>query len=96
MRHAISLQYLKDGDELPRAGYEFTDGDIELPEGATVPRVGEFIQLVTNESAKSYVVLAVHTRIMMVGSTAQPNWHTFVTVGPDAGVKDQRLLAIRE
>lgn len=96
MAHTISLQYMEPGDPQPRAGYEFTDAELELPEGGTVPRIGEFIQLVTEKSTKSYVVLAVHTRIFMVDPNNKPGWHTYITVGPESEVKDQRLLAIRE
>ena len=96
MSHTISLQYMEKNDEAPRAGYEFTDGEFKLPEGASVPRVGEFLQLVTLTSSKSYVVLAVHTRIMMLDPEQEPGWHTYVTVGPESEVADPRLLRIRE
>lgn len=93
--HTISLQYMESGDQLPRAGYEFTDAGLEIPVGGTVPRVGEFLQLVTDKSTKSYVVLAVHTRIVLMPDQ-EPGWHTYVTLGPDSEVVDKRLLAIRE
>jgi hypothetical protein len=96
MTHTISLQYMEAGDARPRAGYEFTDGELAVPEGGTVPRVGEFIQLVRSDSTKSYVVLAVHTRIVMLDPNQTPGWHTYVTVGPESEVKDSRLLAIHE
>lgn len=96
MSHTISLQYMEQGDSQPRAGYEFTDGELEVPQGGTVPRIGEFLQLVTGNSSKSYVVLAVHTRIVMLDPAAKPGWHSYVTVGPASEVADTRLLAIRE
>lgn len=95
MPHTISLQYMAPGDELPRAGYEFTDAELEIPTGGTVPRIGEFLQLVTDKSAESYVVLAVHTRIVLLPGQ-EPGWHTYVTVGPVSAVTDKRLLAVRE
>lgn len=85
----------KDYDQ-PRAGYELTDGEFELPEGGTVPRIGEFLQLITADATKSYVVLAVHTRIFMADPHQKPGWHTYVTLGPDHEVEDKRLLSIRE
>ncbi|MFX1682872.1 hypothetical protein PV762_26965 [Mitsuaria sp. CC2] len=96
MRHTISLQYMKPEDSKPSAGYEFTDSELELPDGGTVPRVGEFIQLVTDKSTTSYVVLAVHTRIFLADPKIKPGWHSYVTVGPVKNVPDPRLLAIRE
>jgi len=95
MTHSISFQYIEPGWEAPRAGYEITDQGFDLPPGAPVPRVGEFVQLVQPDSSDSYVVLAVHTRIFMLGAEA-PGFHSVVTVGPASGVDDQRLLAIRE
>ncbi|MGK5032611.1 hypothetical protein ACQ4W7_23975 [Janthinobacterium sp. MDT1-19] len=95
MAHSISLQYMEPDDATPRAGYEFTDGGLELPEGAPVPRIGEFMQLILGDSSKSYVVLAVHTRLFMLDPKAI-GWHSVVTLGPGAQVADQRLLIIRE
>lgn len=95
MAHSISLQYMEPGEDAPRSGYEFTDGALELPDGASVPRVGEFMQLILGDSAKSYVVLAVHTRLFMLDPDAV-SWHSVVTLGPDSQVSDQRLLIIRE
>lgn len=95
MAYTISLQYMEKDDPAPRAGYEFTDAELRLPEGASVPRIGEFLQLVTGTSTKSYVVLAVHTRIVMLGHN-EPGWHAYVTVGPESEVTDPRLLQIRE
>jgi hypothetical protein len=82
-------------DELPRAGYEFPDGGLDLTEGAPVPRVGEFMQIVTGETTKHYVVLAVNTRLFLLHGQP-PGWLSYVTLGPGSQVKDQRLLAIRE
>jgi hypothetical protein len=96
MSHTISFQYMENNDPAPRAGYEFTDGEFKLPAGASVPRIGEFLQLVTGSSSKSYVVLAVHTRIVMLDPNSEPGWHTYVTVGPESEVADPRLLHIRE
>lgn len=83
-------------DDAPRAGYELTDAEFPLPEGASVPRIGEFIQIVTRTSAEHYVVLAVQTRIMLLDEPANAGWHTYVTVGPTKDVTDPRLLLIRE
>lgn len=96
MAYTISFQYMEPDDEQPSAGYEITDCEFNLPEGCHVPRVGEFIQLVKGDSANSYVVLAVQTRIFMPDPKENPGWHTYVTLGPDSQVSDQRLLIIRE
>lgn len=95
MAHTISLQYMKKDDEKPAAGYEFTDASLDLPAGMHVPRVGEFMQLLTEKSADSYVVLAVNTRLVMFEGQ-DPGWHTVITLGPGHEVVDQRLLIIRE
>jgi hypothetical protein len=95
MRHTISFQYMAPDYDAPRAGYEITDAELELPEGAHVPRVGEFLQLITDNGTDDYVVFAVNTRIFMVGQQ-DPGWHTYITVGPGSEVKDKRLLMIRE
>jgi hypothetical protein len=95
MTHSISFQYLERGWEVPRAGYEITDQGIDLPEGTPVPRIGEFVQLVKLDSCESYVVLAVHTRILMLSDQA-PGFHSVLTVGPASEVEDPRLLVIRE
>lgn len=95
MGHTICLQYMESGDELPRAGYEFTDAGLELSEGAPVPRVGEFMQIVTGKSTKDYVVLAVNTRAYLLEGHP-PGWTSYITLGPGDQAPDQRLLAIRE
>ncbi|WP_436533785.1 hypothetical protein [Janthinobacterium sp. MDT1-19] len=53
------------------------------------------MQLILGDSSKSYVVLAVHTRLFMLDPKAI-GWHSVVTLGPGAQVADQRLLIIRE
>ncbi|MES2756346.1 MAG: hypothetical protein V4693_03145 [Pseudomonadota bacterium] len=95
MGHTISLQYMEAGWEEPRAGYEFTDGEFPVPQNGHVPRVGEFIQLLTPESAKMYQVLAVNTRIAIFPGQ-EPGWHSYLTVGPADEASDQRLTRIRE
>ena len=40
---------MKSEDEKPSAGYELTDEGFELPEGAPVPRAGEFLQVVKGD-----------------------------------------------
>lgn len=96
MAHTICLQYMERGDELPRAGYEFTDAGLNMPDGAPIPRVGEFMQIVTGESTKDYVVLAVNTRMFLLKGQDEPTWNTYITLGPGSDAPDQRLLAIRE
>ena len=81
MANEIALQYIEDGDEQPRAGIEFTDGGIKLHDGAHVPRVGEFVQLMTEKSAKTYVVKSVITRIAILGDLP-PGSTAYVTLGP--------------
>jgi hypothetical protein len=95
MAHTISFQYIESGDDAPRAGYNITDQELTLPEGLHVPRVGEFVQIVTDVMSDSFLVLAVHTRISMFPGQA-PGWHTYVTVGPDTDAPDIRLTYIRE
>lgn len=95
MAHTISFQYMEKSDESPRAGYNITDQPFTLPEGAHVPRVGEFVQIVTMSSSESFIVLAVQTRISIFEGHGQ-DWHTYITVGPDTDAPDARLTHIRE
>jgi hypothetical protein len=95
MAHTISFQYMGPNDDLPNAGYELPEGEFKIPEGAHVPRVGEFINLIIDKGAFDLVVLAVNTRIFAMGD-AEPGWHSYITVGPASEVQDQRLVAIRE
>jgi hypothetical protein len=93
-QHTITFQYLKPGEDQPRAGYEITDMDFLVPPGGAVPRVGEFVQLITLTSSDTFEVVSVVTRIMSFeGQT--PGWTSVVTVGP---VKPSReaLSIVRE
>jgi hypothetical protein len=95
MPHTISFQYLEVGDREPRAGYQVTDAPFDIPSGATVPRVGEFVQLVRLDSSETYEVLAVTTRISSYESQ-NSYWHSYVTVGPIKGPTKQTLSIVRE
>lgn len=95
MAHTISFQYMEAGDSTPRAGYELDEREYEIPENGHVPRVGEFIQLVFLEKTATYQVLAVNTRIVVLGDQ-RPGWHTYLTVGPASEAPDERLTRIRE
>lgn len=95
MAHTISFQYMEAGWDRPVAGQQVTDQEFTIPDGAHAPRVGEFVQLLTDGGSGQYVVLAVQTRIFAMG-TGEPGWHTYITIGPESEVNDQRLLLIRE
>lgn len=95
MSHSMSLQYMEQHDDQPAAGYEFTDGGFELKPGMHLPRVGEFMQILTMTGCKDYVVLAVNTRMVLLDGR-EPGWHTVLTLGPGSEATDQRLLIIRE
>lgn len=100
-RATISFQYMAPGDEKPRAGYEITDVGLDIPDGAHVPRVGEFLSTFPSREGKvttDFVVLAVHTTVSRNPDDHREiwGWHTVVTVGPADQVADQRLLIIRE
>ena len=79
-QHTINFQYLKPGDDQPRAGYEITDGDFLVPLGGVVPRVGEFFQMVTLTSDDIFEVVSVVTRIMSFDGQT-PGWTSIITVG---------------
>lgn len=93
-QHVITFQYLEPGDDQPRAGYNITDGGFRVPPGGAVPRVGEFVQLVTLTSSDTFEVVSVVTRIVSFEGQ-EPGWTSVVTVGP---VKPSRepLSIVRE
>jgi len=94
MPNEIALQYIEDGDQQASAGTEFTDSGILLHEGAHVPRVGEFVQMLLNNSSKTYVVKSVITRIVILGDAA-PGSTAYVTLGP-VPEESRRLSIINE
>jgi hypothetical protein len=94
-RHTVSFQHYTPGAEAPRAGYEITDADFELPPSAHVPRVGEFVQIITGTSAESYEVLAITSRIFALDGQ-EPGWHAVITVGPVVGEQKEILSIVRE
>jgi hypothetical protein len=91
----VCFQYLRPGEDLPNAGYELTDAGVAMTPGAHIPRVGEFIQIVTDKSAETYEVLAITTRIAMYPGQP-PGWTPYITVGPITGEKKENLSVIRE
>lgn len=95
MAHTISFQYMAADDPEPRADYEITNRKIDLPAGAAVPRVGEFVQILHRDGVFSYVVRAVHTQIALY-LPDQTSFHSVITVGPESEVEDRRLLVIRQ
>lgn len=94
-QHTISFQYLEPGDREPRAGYNITDATFDVPPGAGVPRVGEFVQMQMSTGEDTFEVLAVTTRISTFEGQ-QPRWHSYVTVGAIKGPTKQTLSIIRE
>jgi hypothetical protein len=93
-QHTVVFQYLTPGAEQPRAGYEITDDGFDVPPGAPVPRVGEFVQIVQTDKNDTYEVLSVVTRIMALGDT-EPGWTSIVTVGPVSDAR-AKLSIVRE
>ena len=79
---------------------EFTEQNIQIPEGGHVPRMSEIVELThwgerRDLKVATYVVLSVYTRMALFdGNTKTSAWHTTITVGnPDADV-DSRFLTI--
>lgn len=79
MPNSISFQYLEPGSDAPRAGYEITDLDFTLPDGAPIPRTGEFFQLIEREKTETYEVLAVTHRIFALQDRPD-GYHSVLTV----------------
>jgi hypothetical protein len=90
--YTISFQYIEPGDDQPRTGYEIFQGEVKLPEGASVPRVGEFITLHEATAYRTFEVLAVNTLIVILDTVG---WHAYVTVGPVKPGERTRLSAIQ-
>jgi hypothetical protein len=92
-QHSLCFQYLQPGDRQPCSGNQITNTLFDVPEGATVPRVGEFVHLVRGDGREVFEVLAVTTQIVMFDASA-PNWNSIVTVGPIGSPAKQVLSVV--
>lgn len=96
----VSFQFYAPGDDAPTCGYEITKASLQLPAGAQIPRVGEFLTYsLWKESddlmREQFVVLAVNTSVTLFNEAPEDvGWHTVITVGPAEMAADQRLLII--
>lgn len=92
-QHSLCFQYLQPGDRQPCSGNQITGTLFDVPEGATIPRVGEFVHVVRGNGREAFEVLAVTTQIVMYDASA-PNWNSIVTVGPIDSPSKQVLSTV--
>jgi hypothetical protein len=94
----ISFRFVGAADVTDALTREFTEQNLQIPDGAHVPRIGEIVELTHWDARRdiqvaTYIVLSVFTRLALFdGKTTTSAWHTTVTVGEPPADIDTRFL----